>query len=64
MKKFFQSEPVSVIFKAESALVDRLDEYARVTQTSRSWIIRQALETMFSRTPKPAARQIEEQICD
>ena len=60
MRKFFQSEPINVIFKADQGLMARVDEYARVTQTSRSWVIRASLEAFFEQLPAPEPRQQQE----
>lgn len=55
MKRLFESEPVTVNFKVSPDVVELMDQYARVTQTSRSWVIRVALETLFAQMPHPGS---------
>jgi predicted transcriptional regulator len=57
MKRLFESEPITVNFKVSPDVVELIDRYAIVTQTSRSWVIRAALETLFAQTPRPDLRR-------
>jgi hypothetical protein len=47
------SNSMTVIFKAPPDLIELADGYARATQTSRSWVIRAALQALFSQMPSP-----------
>jgi hypothetical protein len=47
------SDTMTVIFKAPVDLIEQADSYALATQTSRSWVIRAAMQALFSQMPSP-----------